>query len=99
MKYTKDEYIKLGRTLQKRVTDTLSDNVIKFTTVALTFKNGKYRTFYEVKKCYDSNPFDMDTLVNELHAFNLYQQMIDYLNSIGFEIDELVPAKGLKITF
>jgi hypothetical protein len=99
MKYTKDEYIRLGRTLQKKVAEDLSDNVIQFTTVAVTFEERKYKSFYNITKCYDSNPFDTETVICDIRCFEKYEEMSEYLISLGFSIDELLPAKGLKIKF
>lgn len=99
MKYTKDEYIRLGRTLPKEVAEDLSDNVIQFTIVAVTFKEGKYKSFYEITKCYDSNPFDTEIVIRDIRCFEKYEEMSEYLISLGFSIDELLPAKGQKITF
>ena len=99
MKYTKDEYIRLGRTLQKKVAEDLSDNVIQFTFVAVTFKEGKYKSFYQITKCYDLNPFDTETVIHDIRCFEKYEKMSEYLISLGFSINELLPAKGQKIKF
>lgn len=99
MKFTKDEYLRLGRTLQKRLSESLSEDSIKFTTIAIKYKNERYKTFYEIAKCHDLNPYDSEKIIHEIHEFEQYQEMLDYLNSVGFSIDKLEPAKGLKITF
>ncbi|ECK9504175.1 TPA_asm: hypothetical protein GNB46_004634 [Salmonella enterica subsp. enterica serovar Infantis] len=99
MKYTKDEYIRLGRTLQKEVSENLPDGVLKFTTVAIKFCGGKYKSLYEIMECYNVNPYDCDTVIREVHEFHSYDEILDYLHSIGFNIDDLNPAKGLKISF
>ncbi|HHQ6550340.1 hypothetical protein [Serratia fonticola] len=99
MKYTKDEYLRLGRTLQKSISENLSSDVIKYTTVAAKFCNEKYRVLYEIEKCYDSNAFEMETIIHEIHEFDSYDEMLSYMNSIGSSIDDLGSAKGLKIPF
>ncbi|NUF50403.1 hypothetical protein [Gilliamella sp. ESL0250] len=101
MKYTKDEYIRLGRTLQTTIIDDLPNNALQFTTIAINFKNQKYRVLYKVIKLVDGVDFfdEHETIIDEIHEFNLYQQMIDYLGSIGIDIDQLRPAKGSKIIF
>lgn len=99
MKYTKDEYIRLGRTLQKELSEKLPDDVLKFTTIAVKFCSGKYSSLYEVMICYNHNPYDCDTITHDVREFNLYSEMLDYLNAIGFSIDELNSAKGLKVKF
>lgn len=99
MKYTKDEYLRLGRTLQQKVSEDLPDDIIKYTIVAIKFSADKYKTLYKVKQCYDFNAYECETIIHEIHEFHSYQETLDYLNSIGFNIDELNSAKGLKIPF
>ncbi|EAA7021867.1 hypothetical protein ACT7V1_001940 [Salmonella enterica subsp. enterica] len=99
MKYTKKEYIKLGRTLQKSIAEYLPGDVIKYTIIAIKYADNTYKAFYEVRKCYDRNPYESETITHDIREFNSYSAMLNYLLSIGFQVEELNTAKGLKIQF
>lgn len=101
MRYTKEEYIRLGRTLQTTIYLNLPDNAMLFINIAVNFNKRMYRVLYEIIQIDEGIDYfeDYETIINEIQEFNLYQQMIDYLNSIGIDINQLTAAKGLKKVF
>jgi len=92
------EYLKKGKTLQKKYEIIQDIGIVEFHQVGIIFYDNKFCVRHRIY-IDNSDTFFLENGYNEdtYTEFDSFQCAVEYINSLNLDISDFGPAKGFKI--